>query len=682
METISLDANLQIDSPATVQESATKVFSEELAGLKISRTRQKGDCLYIYSQERQVNCASQILEAIALSTQDLEGSVLFAEGIRRLKLQGNAWALGIDLPITQAAIAAAEIINDLLAKIQQESNLLPKLAQTRLKLLLQNNCLNLLCETSSPILQAEVAIPILDTLRNLQAAEYFQSVTVSNRAIGEKKPSWSFEIDLLAIGTAQSNAEIFNDDQLNASIEPSIEVLSEVDNSQDLEPNNYKNLSADLIDRLMPIGKFVWQFRWLGQKSIDESSSFKNISATVGGISLAVGVMTAIAIDRTLSYYAQSEELTKSIAAEVKPSELNVETKPKNSGNKQKTVLNFNISSLNEKLALIDSYTTSKGRSPDVLIVGSSRALRGVEPETLEKALIAKGFKGISVFNLGIDGATAKVVNLQVTQMLTRSQLPRMIIWADGLRAFNSKRNDITYDEITASTGYQQLKETLKDKPSLDNPNNANIAVTEVETTTPSFNPIAQALSSVFATTSKRQDVRASVVKSFDLNTHLFSNSETMIASNLPTQHTVITPKGFISFDVTFDPNTYFQKYPQVPGDYDLDYRDFETSGAQFDAFANVIDFCRRNGIELVVVNMPLHSTYLDVIRTNLESIFNQKMQSLALREGFTYIDISHAIQSQAELFSDPSHLNKQGAIAISKMLGQNPQIPWKSLKP
>lgn len=681
METISLDANLEIDAPINKElESATKVFSEELAGLKISRTRQKGDCLYIYSQERQVNCASQILEAIALSTQDLEGSVLFAEGIRRLKLHGNAWALGVDLPITQAAIAAAEIINDLLTKTQQESSLLTNLSQTQLKLLLQNNCLNLLCETSKPILQAEVAIPILDTLRNLQAAEYFQSVTVSNRAIGEKKPSWSFEIDLLAIGTAQSNAEIFSDES-NASSESSIEVRSEVDNSQDFEPNDYKNLGADLMARLMPIGKFVWQFRWLGQKSIDESISFKDMSATVGGISLAMGVMTAIAIDRTLSYYAQSEEPTKSIVAEVKPSEP-TETKPPKLGTPQKTILNFNISSLNDKLALIDSYTTSKGRSPDVLIVGSSRALRGIEPETLEKTLIARGFKGISIFNLGIDGATAKVVDLQITQMLSRPQLPRMIIWADGLRAFNSRRNDITYDEIIASNGYQQLKEILKDRPSLDNPNNTNVAATESEPTTPSFNPIAQALSSVFATTSNRQDVRASVVKSFDVNTHLFGNSEIMIASNLPTQNTVITPKGFVSFDVTFDPNTYFQKYPQVPGDYDLDYRDFETSGAQFDAFANVIDFCRRNGIELVVVNMPLHSTYLDVIRTNFESTFNQKMQSLALREGFTYIDISQAIQAQAELFSDPSHLNKQGAIAIAKMLGQNPQIPWKSLKP
>jgi lysophospholipase L1-like esterase len=36
---------------------------------------------------------------------------------------------------------------------------------------------------------------------------------------------------------------------------------------------------------------------------------------------------------------------------------------------------------------------------------------------------------------------------------------------------------------------------------------------------------------------------------------------------------------------------------------------------------------------------------------------------------------------TQAELFSDPSHLNQKGAIAIAQMLAQNPKIPWQALK-
>jgi hypothetical protein len=341
-----------------------------------------------------------------------------------------------------------------------------------------------------------------------------------------------------------------------------------------------------------------------------------------------------------------------------------------------KPALNFNIALFNEKLALIDWQTSNKLRSPDVLIVGSSRALRGIEPSTLEKVLTSKGYKNISVFNLGIDGATAKVVNLQITQILTRPQLPRMIIWADGLRAFNSSRSDITYDEITASAGYKQLQETLK-----NNGINPDPVTTQNAIASKSPNPIAQSFDMLFTTLGKRQEIRTSLVKKFDRHTHLLSNSEALIAATMPSTVTALDSKGFVAFDVTFNPNTYFQKFPQVPGDYDLDYRNFEPNGAQFDAFTNVVDFCRRNSIELVLVNMPLHASYLDQIRTRYEATFSGRIQELALREGFTYLDLSQQLQNQAELFSDPSHLNKQGAIAIARMLAQNPKIRWQALK-
>jgi len=308
------------------------------------------------------------------------------------------------------------------------------------------------------------------------------------------------------------------------------------------------------------------------------------------------------------------------------------------------------------------------------MIVGSSRALRGIEPTTLEQSLAKQGYKNISAFNFGIDGATAQVVNIQITQILERPQLPRMIIWADGLRAFNSKRNDITYDEITASIGYKQLQEKLKKQGNLPIAQNSAAPV-------PPANPVTQAIAQVFSTSNQRQEVRNSVIKNFDRNTQALSNSESLIAANAPKTANILDPKGFVTFDVTFDPNTYFQKYPQVPGDYDLDYRYFETNGSQFEAFNNVVEFCRRNNIQLVVVNMPLHETYLDTIRQTYEATFNDRMAELAKREGFVYLNLSADLATQSALFSDPSHLNKQGAIAIAQAIAQNTKIPWQLLK-
>ena len=655
--------NLASSNLALTRDSVTSILPEELAGIKLSHTKQKGDCLYLYSQDRQVTCATKLLEAIAPSTQDLDSSVLYAEGIHRLKLHGNAWALGLDLPIAPSALVAAEIIAALLTSFRQDPQLAPKLAQAKLKLLLQNNCLNLLCENRTTILQAEMVLPMLNTLRTVSASEYFQSVTVSSRVIGEKKPSWSFEIDLLAIGIQNPiEEELFAAENVQ---DHSIEFISE-----DEEPNSWQKLDGFAGAKLLVVGHAIFGLKWLGQ------TAPKMLSLPACIASLAIGVGATIAIDRTLINYDQPDQPTKFVIADSKINlPANQLDNSPEKGLTNKPALNFNIALFNEKLALLDWQITNKQRSPEVLIVGSSRALRGIEPKTLEKALSNKGYKDISVFNLGIDGATAKVVNLQVTQILSRPQLPRMIIWADGLRAFNSSRSDLTYDEITASDGYKQLQEAVKNSSVSPNP----ITIPEISTKSP--NPIAQSFDLLFATFSRRQEIRTSLVKKFDRNTHMLSNSEALLAATMPSTVTALDPKGFVAFDVTFDPNTYFQKFPQVPGDYDLDYRNFEPNGSQFEAFANVVDFCRRNNIDLLVVNMPLHETYLDQIRSRFEAIFNGRMQELALREGFTYLDLSQAVLNQADLFSDPSHLNKKGAIAISQLLVQNPKIRWQALK-
>jgi hypothetical protein len=91
------------------------------------------------------------------------------------------------------------------------------------------------------------------------------------------------------------------------------------------------------------------------------------------------------------------------------------------------------------------------------MIVGSSRALRGVDPVALRKELAAMGYEDISIFNFGINGATAQVVDLVIRQVLEPDQLPRLIIWADGARAFNSGRVDVTFNAIVASPGYRDL---------------------------------------------------------------------------------------------------------------------------------------------------------------------------------------------------------------------------------
>ncbi len=103
-----------------------------------------------------------------------------------------------------------------------------------------------------------------------------------------------------------------------------------------------------------------------------------------------------------------------------------------------------------------------------MLIIGSSRALRGVDPAALSKALATQGYAKIDVFNFGINGATAQVVDFLLRDVLEPSELPKLILWADGARAFNSGRDDITFKSITASNGYKQA---LQKKQAIPNTN-------------------------------------------------------------------------------------------------------------------------------------------------------------------------------------------------------------------
>ena len=86
-------------------------------------------------------------------------------------------------------------------------------------------------------------------------------------------------------------------------------------------------------------------------------------------------------------------------------------------------------------------------------MIGSSRALRGVDPAALRQALDISGHEDLSVFNFGVNGATAQVVDLTIRRVLEPHQLPRLIVWADGARAVNSGRTDVTFNAIAASEG-------------------------------------------------------------------------------------------------------------------------------------------------------------------------------------------------------------------------------------
>ncbi len=272
----------------------------------------------------------------------------------------------------------------------------------------------------------------------------------------------------------------------------------------------------------------------------------------------------------------------------------------------------FNSLVLDEQFALYRAYVATLG-APDILIIGSSRGLQGLDAKRLQFDLNRRGFSGVRVFNFGINGATAQVVNLLLREILTPEQLPKLMIWADGSRAFNSGRDDRTFGRIRNSPGYQRLR------------NNGS------------------------------RDSEVPVIL-----------SRRDIDSN-----------GFQVVRDRFNPQTYFQQFPSVPGDYDGDYANFNLGGVQGNAVNRVIEFCQGRSIPLILVNLPLTNEYLDATRRRYERQFQEFLQQQSQKSGVWLRDLSTQWRDRPDLFADPSHLNREGASAVAQRLAQDSQLPW-----
>jgi Protein of unknown function (DUF1574) len=326
--------------------------------------------------------------------------------------------------------------------------------------------------------------------------------------------------------------------------------------------------------------------------------------------------------------------------------------------------LSFNNYLLEQKLAQYQLRCTQQG-VPDVLIVGSSRALRGIDPAVFRKNA------NLQVYNFGINGATAQVVDLILRQLLKSEQLPKTVIWGDGSRAFNSGRIDRTYETIAASSGYRKLARTAgfnnSNSPLLQAQAFFQNVYQDVDTA------IDLQLAGISPAYRHRDRLKDSVRTSFPVVAQL-GDSKNAISSNDPAasvNERDVNSDGFLPLKLQFDPTTYYQKYAKVTGDSDGDYANFQLQDHQDIALHQTIDLLQNNKIKLVFVNLPLSDIYLDKSRRQHEVTFKNYMQKLMDSQQLTFVDMDGLLNTRYDHFSDPSHLNQTGATAVSEYLTQ-----------
>jgi hypothetical protein len=351
----------------------------------------------------------------------------------------------------------------------------------------------------------------------------------------------------------------------------------------------------------------------------------------------------------------------------------------------------FNARQLDEQLALYKQRLAKTGKPPDVLIIGSSRALRGVDPVALNQALATQGYANVEIFNFGINGATAQVVDFIIRYVLEPTELPKLILFADGSRAFNSGREDITFNAIAVSKGYKQVL-AKAEQAATDNQPSTPTTEPDTSTTTQPVKPelniyqvanetINQGLTSLSTTYQNRNYLKGILQKQLQnlpfATNQSIANVQPATEADPDSGQLAVDFDGFLPISIRFNPTTYYQKHPRVAGSYDNDYKDFALSGKQDSAIKSLLQFTQSRKIPLVFVNMPLTSDYLDPVRRKYEQEFQQYMLQLANQPNFIYRDLSLLWPSANENFSDPSHLNRYGAYEVSKKLATDSLIPW-----
>ncbi|MEG4579460.1 hypothetical protein QUA71_07605 [Microcoleus sp. MON1_C5] len=386
----------------------------------------------------------------------------------------------------------------------------------------------------------------------------------------------------------------------------------------------------------------------------------------------------------------------------------------------QASTVSFSSDLLNEQLELYLSYVAAVG-PPDVLIVGSSRALQGVDPKQLKQSLAQRGRPGLKVFNFSVNGATAQVVDFQLRRLLKPGHLPQMIVWADGVRGFNSGRDDRTFNSIVDSEGSQLLAAGIRPELPSDEPNEIPLCYRFPQPC--ANNTFRKALASVDRPFRGGQDAHPTIkflssgtgilpvadthptIKFLSSGTGILPVAENAaryelkpIAANAATQKAQLIPvsrrttvairqlnqladsidsNGFMAISGTYNPNTYYRERAYVSGQYDRDYENFNLGGKQATAFNSVVAFTKARKIPLIFVNLPLTNDYLDGTRLWAEQQFRQRMQQLSRQKGFAFRDLSQRWPGRNDYFFDPSHLNRFGASAVSSLLAADSSIIW-----
>lgn len=91
----------------------------------------------------------------------------------------------------------------------------------------------------------------------------------------------------------------------------------------------------------------------------------------------------------------------------------------------------------------------------------------------------------------------------------------------------------------------------------------------------------------------------------------------------------------------------------------------------QIDYLDKLFAYCREQGIELVLVNMPLTSQNINLLAPGSYELYKSKVTELAGKYGGRFIDLQNGDSFEENLFRDTAHMNGKGGLRFFHLLSE-----------
>lgn len=254
----------------------------------------------------------------------------------------------------------------------------------------------------------------------------------------------------------------------------------------------------------------------------------------------------------------------------------------------------------------------------DVLIIGSSRALNGINPKTIEQ------ITGLTCYNLGVSGTNIVFHETILNLVLNSKNIPKTIIYTidDPATLYNFDDLVIYKQEELYPYVYNDYVNQIVSKR-LDKENWCTLASS-------TYRNNVNFMSAIKYLARGHEVIAPEINNIDDYGANLIEGYQ----------------KGM-------DNMLYLEKYPYSLG---------EEHELYVSTLINIISTCKKNNIQLILAIPPVYYTPSGIFNTRIKQLVNNQCLVLDYSTEF----------KEKKMFYNYGHLNKNGATKFSEILSQN----------